>query len=153
MTLTDLLLGIIGKIGGVNVITDYYKTLTVYRLVETVNDYGAVVKTWTLRDEIQGLVNMVGPEKQARIASQYQVLNAYNLYCALDGGLGWSQTQLEWLEADIPWEMWPDSDKVVKQGDKLEFADEYFRVVSNAKNTVGRDHHLKFILEKLDSDV
>ena len=134
-------------------INDYYSTLTVYRLVETVNAYGAVVKTWTLRDEIQGLVNMVGPEKQASIANQYQVVNAYNLYCDLDGGLGWSQTQLEWLEADIPWEMWDDNDKVVRQGDKIGFGGELFRVVSNSKNTVGRNHHLKFILEKLDADV
>ena len=134
-------------------IEDYYKTLTIYRLTEAVNAYGAIVKTWVLRDEIQGLINMVGPEKQASIANQYQVLNAYNLYCALDGGLGWSETQLTWLEADIPWAMWPDNDKVVMQGDKIEYNDEVFRVVSNAKNTVGRDHHLKFILERLDADV
>ena len=134
-------------------IEDYYKTIKVYRLIETINTFGAVVKTWTLRDEVQGLINMSGPEKQGLIANQFQVLNPYNLYCALDGGLGWSETQLTWLEANIPWEMWPDDDKVVMQGDKLEYNDTFYRVVSNAKNTVGRDHHLKFILERLDADV
>jgi len=134
-------------------IEDYYKTLIVYRLNETVNAFGAVIKTWVLRDEIQGLVNMVGPKQQNAIANQYQVLNPYNLYCALDGGLGWSTSQIEWLEANIPWEMWDDNDKVVKQGDRVEFDGEVFRVVSNAKNTVQRNHHLKFILERLDADV
>jgi hypothetical protein len=134
-------------------IEDYYKTLIVYRLNETVNAFGAVIKTWVLRDEIQGLVNMVGPKQQNAIANQYQVLNPYNLYCALDGGLGWSTSQLAWLEANIPWEMWDDNDKVVKQGDRVEFDGEVFRVVSNAKNTVQRNHHLKFILERLDADV
>jgi hypothetical protein len=134
-------------------IEDYYKTIIVYRLVETTNAFGATVKNWVLKDEIQGLINMSGPEKQSVIADQYQVLNPYNLYCALDGGLGWTTSQLTWLEADIPWEMWNDDDKVVKQGDKVEFNGEVFRVVSNAKNTVQRNHHLKFILERLDADV
>ena len=134
-------------------IEDYYQTITVYRLNETVNAFGAVTKTWTLRDEIQGLINTIGPEKQQVIASQYQVNNAYHLYCALDGGLGWSETQLTWLEVDIPWDMWPDNDKVVAQGDKLVFNGETYRVVTNAKNTVNRNHHLKFILERLDADV
>ena len=107
-------------------IEDYYKAIQVYRLNEAVNAFGAVSKTWTLLGTVQGLINAVGPKEQEVIASQYQVDNAYNFYCELSD---------------------------VRQGDKLRLDGIYYRVITNPKNTVHRDHHLKFILERLDADV
>jgi hypothetical protein len=134
-------------------IQDYYTDIEVFRLNESTNSFGGVVKTWVFRNVIQGLINNTGPEKQSYIANQYQVSEPYNFYCNLDGGLGWTNSQIAWIDAGIPWEGWGDDEKVVMQGDRLRWNGQVYRVVSNSKNTVNRDHHLKFILERLDSDV
>jgi hypothetical protein len=108
-------------------IETYYKSVTVQRLTETINAFGAVTKTWNTIGTVQGLINKVGPKEYGLIANQYQVVNPYNFYTTIGANVKLG-------------------DKVVKDGVK-------YRVATHEKNTVERNHHLKFILERLDADV
>jgi len=107
-------------------IKDYYTTLGVYDLTETKGDFGEVIETYSLIGNVEGLINDPGPEKQSIIAAKYQVLNGYNLYTEINN--------------------------LVKQHTYIKKGDVYYRVITNAKDTVQRGHHLKFILERLDTD-
>lgn len=133
-------------------ISDYYKTLSVYRLSETKDQYGGVVRTYNFRDDIKGLINR-HLNKRTIIADKYQIRDEYNLYCDITGGIEWSEAQIEFINANIPWEGWPDEEKVIIQGDRIVQDGIVYQVMTNPKNTVHRNHHLKFILERIDADV
>ena len=107
-------------------IKDYYTPLEVYDLTETKGDFGEIVQTYALVGVVDGLINDPGPEKQSIIAAKYQVKNVYNLYTEINN--------------------------LVKQHTYIKKNGVYYRVITNAKDTVQRGHHLKFILERLDTD-
>lgn len=133
-------------------IQDYYSTVSVYRLEQTLDAYGGVVNSYVFRDDVKALINR-HLNKRTIIADKYQIRDEYNLYCDINGGLVWSTAQVELTNANVPWEGWPDSEKVIKQGDKVVQDGVEYMVMTNAKNTVKRDHHLKFILERIGADV
>ena len=108
-------------------IQDYYKAIEVYRNTTTIGQYGDVVVSESLNLTTTGLING-GTEAQQFIADKYQVTQQFNFYT--------------------------DVGQDIKQDDVVKWIDGLkYRIVSNEKNTVVRNHHAKFLAVRNDSDV
>lgn len=110
-------------------IKKYYKAITVYRRVDTKDQFGYIkkgVETPIVLDESLGLVNG-GTQAQGLIADKYQVTQQFNFYTSVSND--------------------------IKQNDVVEFEGERYLVVTNPKNTVKRNHHYKYIVVRSDSGV
>lgn len=104
----------------------FYNDLSLYRGSYTTNSFGAPSQTKALVGTIRGRINMPGLTQRALYADKYQVEDAFHLYCEITD---------------------------IKNGDFIVSDGVEYEVKSNPKNTVGRNHHLKLVLGRIDSDV
>ena len=106
-------------------LNDYYYILTLQKKAQTINDFGGTVETWSDDSTFQGLINQA-TSKDLRLADQWQIKATHKLYC--------------------------DISVNINSGDRVKRGTVIYRVSSEPKNTVDRDHHYKIFLERIDTD-
>lgn len=107
-------------------ITDYYYTVVIQRRTPTTNSFGDTTYSWATHLTTTGLISDNSPQEEQILQNQYQIRNAYNFYT--------------------------DTGQDITQNDRVLYDSKAYRIVTAPKNTVSRNHHFKFILEKLDTD-
>ncbi len=106
-------------------IQDYYKSIQVVSRQGTPNGRGGTNYIWIVDGEILGLINqMTSREKEA--AQKLDIEADYKLFTDVGNQL--------------------DNNKL------LLYNNEYYRIVSEPKNTVERNHHYKVLLKKIGLD-
>lgn len=102
-------------------IQDYYVTLEKYSKTSVSNGRGGFVDTWVKASEFEGLINQTS-SREIEAAMKIDIDTDSKLYC-------------------------PTS-VILTNDNRIKWGTQYYRVVSEPKNTVNRGHHLKIFLKK-----
>lgn len=103
----------------------YYKSITKFENTKIPDGRGGFKYKWVTLNKFQGLINQ-SSSKEIEMAKKMGLDSDYKLYCAIDVDL--------------------HIDDLLLQND------EYYRVLSKGKNTVGRNHHMKYFLKNISLD-
>lgn len=105
-------------------ISDYYKTLVKLDTSEAEDGIGGVVITYT-ETEFQGVINQASSD-EIELGNKLNIDVSSKLYCSVN--------------------------ESITYGDMIKEGSDTYRVASRAKNTMNRNHHYKFLLEKVDNN-
>lgn len=106
-------------------IEDYYKPIERLENTKTDNGRGGKTYAWVVKNTFQGLINQA-TSKEIEAANKLGIDGDHKLYCPVDTVL--------------------DYDDLIRRNGV------YYRVVSDPKNTVERNHHFKIFLKKSSLD-
>lgn len=106
-------------------ITDYYHTIDLYTKASTPNGRGGFTYAWSKSSDFQGLINQAS-SREIEAAAKLDIEADYKLYCGVGVSL--------------------DNEKLLK------YNNNFYRIVSEPKNTVERDHHYKTLLKRTSAD-
>lgn len=102
-------------------ITDFYSTLVLKTPAVVKNSYGDPVANY-VESNFEGMINQANSQEKS-LYQQYPADSIYKLFCG----------------ADVP----------IAANCKVYDGQEYL-VISEPKNTVGRNHHYKVMMQKID---
>ena len=103
-------------------ITDYYADLILKTLTVTTNEYGDIEKTYT-ESTFKGLINQATSTEKA-LFNQYPADTIYKLFC--------------------------DTSTLITRTSIVSDGTNDYIVISVPKDTIGRGHHYKVMLQKID---
>lgn len=106
-------------------ITDYYTDIEIHGKHKTPNGRGGYSYNWSKESDFPGLINQAS-SREIEAAAKMDIQADYKLYCPVTVNL--SKEKL------------------------LLWNNEYYRVVSEPKDTVNRGHHYKVLLKKISLD-
>ena len=106
-------------------IEDYYTTLTRLEMTETDNGRGGKLQAWASAGTFQGLINQLSSgEIDANMKIDIEA--DHKLYCS--------------------------TNEAITSASRVQDGAKRYRVVSEPKNTVRRDHHYKILLKRVGDE-
>ncbi len=103
----------------------YYRPITKVENTSIPDGRGGLKYKWVTLSKFKGVINQSN-SREIEMANKMGLDSDFKLYCPID------------IDLHID--------------DLLMQDDEYYRIVSKAKNTVYRNHHLKFFLKNISLD-
>lgn len=104
-------------------IADYYYTIQIHTGTRTANGRGGFSTVWAMSSEFEGVINQAS-SREVEAAAKLDIKADYKLFCPV--GTVLSNKKLLYYDGN------------------------YYRIVSEPKNTVGRDHHYKIFLKRTE---